>query len=85
VSADLPADEIKGPPRAVRVQAIFHVTDEQQRQAVVAKMIDRAHEIANLPECECDVDVSVETEPPNGSLASGGPSGAPLHGRAPNS
>jgi hypothetical protein len=23
-------------------------------------MVDRAHEIANLPECECDVDVSIQ-------------------------
>ncbi len=27
-------------------------------------MIDRAHEIANLPDCECDLDVSVEWSPP---------------------
>ena len=44
----------------VRVQAVFHVSSEEQAQAVAAKMVDRAHEIANLPECECDVDVSIE-------------------------
>jgi hypothetical protein len=46
--------------RVLRVQATFHVADEVQGQAVAAKLIDRAHELANSPECECDVDVSVE-------------------------
>jgi hypothetical protein len=48
----------------VRVQTVFHVANDRQAQVVAAKMVDRAHEIANLPECECDVDVSIErTEP----------------------
>jgi hypothetical protein len=51
-------------PLAVRVQAIFQVADERQGREVAAKMIDRAHEIANLPECECDLDVSVDWDPP---------------------
>lgn len=46
--------------RVLRVQTIFRVTDEELGQKVAAKLIDRAHEIANLTECECDVDVSVE-------------------------
>ncbi len=46
--------------RVLRVQTTFHVADEAQGQAVAAKLIDRAHELANSPECECDVDVSVE-------------------------
>jgi hypothetical protein len=49
-----------GSPRPVRVQAVFHVSSDEQAQAVAARMVDRAQEIANLPECECDVDVSVE-------------------------
>lgn len=85
MSADLPAGEMKGPPRAVRVQAVFHVLDDQQAQAVAAKLVDRAHEIANLPECECDVDVSIEMARSDGSLAPVGSSGASLRGRAPNS
>ena len=44
----------------LRVEMVFHVIDESQGQAVAAKLIDRAHELANSPECECDVDVSVE-------------------------
>jgi hypothetical protein len=49
---------------AVRVEAVFHVRDDHQAQAVAAKMVDRAHEIANLPECECDVDVSIDRAAP---------------------
>jgi hypothetical protein len=74
----------------VHVQVSFHATDERQAQTVAAKLIDSAHEIANLPECECDVDVSVETSPPQGSLFQGSPasedaSGAPPRGRPPKS
>jgi hypothetical protein len=85
VSADLPIAEVRRTIRAVRVQAVFHVASEQQAQAVAGKLVDRAHEIANLPECECDVDMSVEMAPPNGSPAPVGPGGAPPHGRTPNS
>jgi hypothetical protein len=49
-----------GAERVLRVQSTFHVADEAQGQAVAAKLIDRAHELANSPECECDLDVSVE-------------------------
>ena len=49
-----------GVERLLRVQTTFHVTDEAQGQGVAAKLIDRAHELANSPACECDVDVSVE-------------------------
>jgi hypothetical protein len=60
VSADLPAVEAQVTVPAIRVQVVFHVVDDRQAQAVAAKMVDRAHEIANLPECECDVDVSIQ-------------------------
>jgi GNAT superfamily N-acetyltransferase len=46
--------------RVLRVQTTFHLLDEAQGQGVAAKLIDRAHELANSPECECDLDVSVE-------------------------
>jgi hypothetical protein len=49
--------------RAVRVEVVFYVADELQAHAVASKMVDRAQEIANLPECECDLDVSVERTP----------------------
>ena len=65
MSADLPGGAglrgmESGAERVLRVQTVFHVADEAQGQAVAAKLIDRAHELANSPECECDVDVSVE-------------------------
>jgi tripeptide aminopeptidase len=33
---------------------------EQRAEGVVAEMIDCVHEAANLPECDCDVDVAVQ-------------------------
>jgi hypothetical protein len=49
-----------GAGRMLRVETIFRVADESHGQTVAARLIDCAHEIANLPECQCDVDVSVE-------------------------
>ncbi len=34
--------------------------DEQRAERVVAELVERVHVAANLPECECDVDVSVQ-------------------------
>ena len=34
--------------------------EEERARSVVAEVVDRVHEAANLPECECDVDISVE-------------------------
>jgi hypothetical protein len=66
----------------VRVQAVFHVSSDEQAQAVAARMVDRAHEIANLPECECDVDVSIErTRADAIGLADLGAVSAPKPGR----
>ena len=50
---------------ALRVQAVFavHGGDDERAYAVVAELIDRLNAIANLPECECDVDISVERAP----------------------
>lgn len=33
---------------------------EERAEAVVAEVVDRLHEAANLPECDCDVDIAVE-------------------------
>lgn len=52
-------------PRAARtlhVQAVFRDVDEQHVQTVAAEMIARAHELANRPESECDVDVDVSVQ-----------------------
>jgi hypothetical protein len=79
MSADLHSGETQSATRALRVQAVFRVTGDQQAQQVAARMIDRAHEIANLPECECDVDVSVELTQPERTEGPGVPGGAPAH------
>jgi tripeptide aminopeptidase len=34
--------------------------DDQRAEAVVAEIVDRLHEAANLPDCDCDLDVSVQ-------------------------
>ncbi len=46
------------------MQAVFRDVDEQNVQTLAAEMIARAHELANRPECECDVDVSVQSAAP---------------------
>jgi hypothetical protein len=67
--------------RPVRVQTIFHVSSDEQAQEVASRMVDRAHEIANLPECECDVDVSIERMPHAKGSADPGCAPAPEPGR----
>jgi hypothetical protein len=67
----------------VHVQVSFHAADERQAQTVATKLIDSAHEIANLPECECDVDVSVEASPLPGSLLQGSPPSEDAGGAQP--
>jgi hypothetical protein len=46
----------------VTVTAVFSVggEDEDQAYAVVAELIDQLNAVANMPQCECDLDVSVE-------------------------
>jgi hypothetical protein len=48
------------PSRTLRVEAVFTDLAGEQMETIAAAMIDRAHELANLPESECDVDVSVQ-------------------------
>jgi hypothetical protein len=44
----------------LRVEAVFQGVDERHAHTIATELIDRAHELANLPDCQCDVDVSVE-------------------------
>jgi hypothetical protein len=68
------------PHRPVCVQVVFHVSTDEQAQAVASRMVDKAHEIANLPECECDVDVSIErTRADATSLVDASAAPAPEH------
>ncbi len=43
----------------LRVEVVFRDLDARRSHAVAAEMVSRAHELANLPESECDVDVSI--------------------------
>jgi hypothetical protein len=64
VSADLsrgsPGTPAPDASCTLRVQAVFKDIPEQRAHELAAELIDRAHELANVPDCECDVDVSVQ-------------------------
>jgi hypothetical protein len=66
----------------LRVEAVFRDLDEQHMQAVAAAMIDCAHELANRPECESDVDVSVQWGSPRELAGPEEPGGGPARGRS---
>jgi len=53
-----------GTSSTLTVQAVFRDVEERHVQTLAAEMIARAHELANQPECECDVDVSIHSAPP---------------------
>jgi hypothetical protein len=48
----------------LRVNAVFHDIDPEHADRIAAAMVGRAHELANTPELECDVDVSIESVAP---------------------
>jgi hypothetical protein len=76
VNADSQASTVDGAARTLLVQAVFRPVDERQAQSLAAQMVDSAHRIANMPECECDVDVNIELSP-DGARAADGSGGAP--------
>ena len=53
----------------------FKLAKEPAARELAAKLIERAHELANLPESECDVDVDVEWIGPPEQLHGLSPSG----------
>jgi hypothetical protein len=59
VSADPPVPPGLAEP-GLTVTVRFKLEDEDAARRLSAQLIDRAHELANLPECECDLDVDVE-------------------------
>ncbi len=61
--AAAPGGGPSGVPCTLHVQAVFRDVEEQHVETLAAEMISRAHELANRPECECDVDVSVHRAP----------------------
>jgi hypothetical protein len=58
-------------PGVLRVEAVFHDVEAGQADTIAAELIARAHELANLPEYGCDVDVNVRREPSDASSARG--------------
>jgi tripeptide aminopeptidase len=47
-------------PERCSVVAEVRSLDDARAETTVAQVVDRMHEAANLPECECDVDISVQ-------------------------
>jgi hypothetical protein len=54
---------VPGGPGVLRVEVAFHDVVDEQADVIAAELIARAHELANLPEHGCDVDVNVRREP----------------------
>jgi hypothetical protein len=80
VSADRPLAQTGSPESGLIVRVRFMLEDEDAARRLSAQLIDRAHELANLPECECDLDVDVQW-----SAAPAPSDGAPPLGPAPES
>jgi hypothetical protein len=55
----------------LRVEAVFHDVAAEHADMIAAEMVSRAHELANLPDRECDVDVSVQLAQPESDDARG--------------
>ncbi len=47
-------------PERCTVVAEVRALQAERAEALVAEVVERMHEAANLPECECDVDISVQ-------------------------
>ena len=47
-------------PERCSLVAEVRASTTQRAEALVAEIVDRLHEAANLPDCDCDVDVSVQ-------------------------
>jgi tripeptide aminopeptidase len=47
-------------PETCTLTAEVRSLQEQRAEETVAELVDRVHEAANMPDCDCDVDVAVE-------------------------
>ena len=47
-------------PDRCSVLAVVRSLDEARAETTVAEVVDHMHQAANLPECECDVDIAVQ-------------------------
>jgi tripeptide aminopeptidase len=59
-------------PERCSVVAEVRSLNEARAEATVTEVVDRMHEAANLPECECDVDIAVQRTFPGFHLAATG-------------
>ena len=75
-SPDAPGGTAPASVCTLQVRAVFRDVDESHAETLAAEMIARAHELANRPESECDVDVSVQYATPPALLDGGGPAEA---------
>jgi tripeptide aminopeptidase len=60
-------------PECCSVLAEVRSLDGRRAEALAGEIVDRAHEAANLPECECDVDIDVRRTCAGYSLAASAP------------
>lgn len=60
MSADPPLAQPGSAEPGLTVRVHFKLAGEPAARELAARLIERAHELANQPECECDVDVDVE-------------------------
>ena len=63
-SAEPPGSSAQDEACTLHVHAVFKDLDPEHVQTLAAEMIARAHELANRPECQCDVDVDVQCTAP---------------------
>jgi tripeptide aminopeptidase len=42
------------------VEAEVRSLSDQRAEAITEELVDRIHEAANIPECQCDVDISIQ-------------------------
>jgi hypothetical protein len=62
---------VSNEPGLLRFEAVFHDVASEQADTIAAELIARAHELANLPEHGCDVDVNIRREPSDAGGARG--------------
>lgn len=67
MSADLPLSQPGSAEPGLTVRVRFKLEEEIAARQLAARLIERVHELANMPESECDVDVDVEWNASEGS------------------
>lgn len=73
MKADSPLSQPGSAEPGLTVRVRFKLGEEIAARRLAAKLIERVHELANLPESECDVDVDVEWNASEGSATAYSP------------